>query len=72
MERSLPLTTLIETAKQMTEIEKKISEIYKSVNLSLEQAIKNAQELERLKENTIEQMVLIYEEIENAKISKDS
>jgi methyl-accepting chemotaxis protein len=67
MERSLPLTTLIETAKQMTEIEKKISEIYKSVNLSLEQAIKNAQELERLKENTIEQMVLIYEEIENAK-----
>jgi methyl-accepting chemotaxis protein len=65
MERSLPLTTLLETAKQMNEIEKKISEIYKSVNLSLEQAIRNAQELERLKENTIEQMVLIYEEIEN-------
>jgi hypothetical protein len=64
---NLPLNTILETASKLNKLELRISEIYKSTNLILEEIIKQTQEIEMLKENTINQFIEIYKEIDKLK-----
>jgi hypothetical protein len=64
---NLPLNTIIELASKITNIEERISSIYRSLNSLTSAAIQNSEAIKSLKSDTIDQLALIYKELDGVK-----
>ena len=68
--KNLTLNTIIELASKITVIEERISQLYLSLNALLSSNIQIIHDLESLKKDTINQLVLVYNELDS--LNKDS
>lgn len=61
---NLPLKSILENANKINELEEKISKIYEAINLNLEMLIENSKSIEKLKEDMVDQLLLLHEKID--------
>jgi hypothetical protein len=64
---NLPLSSILENAQKIIELEKKINKIYEVLNLNLEMTIKTNKELDIFRDDFIDQLLILHKKIEEEK-----